>query len=263
MIEFQQAAAAVYLAAGVGALLGIALPSARMSRGAVWGLGLGVLLQGVAFATLHRLEPVPPLTSLSVAVALMAWMGVISLLALSWRVRVSGLAAVVGPVAFLAVFVSILSTPGAVETAASHKGSLPHAHVILASAGLSLLGVAGLAGLFFLMEHGRIKRKRAFAANIKLPSLEALDRVNVVSLMVGFPLLTLGVITGAFWLRSEQGVLWSGTGHELWTLVAWSIYAGLSAARFAGRQGGRQAAASAVAGFAFLLFATIGVGLLT
>jgi len=195
-------------------------------------------------------------------VALMAWMGVISLLALSWRVRISGLAAVVGPVAFLAVFVSILSMPGAVAVAASHRGSLPHAHVLLSSAGLSLLGVAGLAGLFFLLEHARLKHKRAFVVNITLPSLEALDRVNVASLMVGFPLLTLGVITGSLWLRSEQGVFWSGTGHEMWTAVAWCIYAGLAAARFAGKQGGRQAAASAVAGFAFLLFATVGVGLL-
>ena len=47
-----------------------------------------------------------------------------------------------------------------------------------------------------------------------------------------------------------------------WAVVAWAIYAGLVLARFAGRQGARQAAASAVAGFAFLLFAVVGVELL-
>ena len=79
----------------------------------------------------------------------------------------------------------------------------------------------------------------------------------------GLPLLTLGVGTGSAWRHSVSGGAWSGSDHETWTIVAWGIYAGLAVARVAGRQGARQAAASAVAGFAFLLFAVIGVELLT
>ena len=45
-------------------------------------------------------------------------------------------------------------------------------------------------------------------------------------------------------------------------MLAWVLYAGLVASRFLGGQGARQAAASAVAGFAFLLFAVVGIGLL-
>jgi ABC-type transport system involved in cytochrome c biogenesis permease subunit len=140
---------------------------------------------------------------------------------------------------------------------------MPHAHVLLSSAGLGLLAVSGIAGVFFLLEHRRLKRKRPVSGGLRLPSLEALDRVNVTALAVGFPLLTLGVVTGSAWLHSVQGRAWSGSDHETWTIVAWGIYAGLAAARFAGHQGARQAAASAVAGFAFLLFAVVGVGLLT
>ena len=43
--------------------------------------------------------------------------------------------------------------------------------------------------------------------------------------------------------------------------ICWGIYAGLVGARFAAHQGARQAAASAVAGFAFLFFAVVGVGM--
>ena len=93
-----------------------------------------------------------------------------------------------------------------------------------------------------------------------MPSLEALDRINVVSLVVGFPLLTLGVITGFVWVQTAQGMLWTGSSHETWTMLAWAIYAGLVAARFFGHQGARQAAATAVGGFAFLAFAVLGVG---
>lgn len=263
MIAFQHAAAALYLVAGVVALLGIALPATRVSRVAIWGLAIGAAMQTVAFATLHRVEPPPPLASLPVAIPFMAWMAVIALLAFMWRVRLAGLAAVVGPVAFLAVFLSSFQTPGVREGALSAKGSLPHAHVLLSSAGMALLGIAGLAGIFFLMEHRRIKSKHPIGRGIRLPSLEALDRVNAASLSVGLTLLTLGAVTGSFWLQSIEGTAWTGTSHQIWTLVAWGIYAGLAAARFAGRQGARQAAASAVAGFAFLLFAVVGVELLT
>ena len=263
MIELQQTAAAIYLAAGVGALVGIALPASRVSRGAVWGLGLGAVVHGMAFATLHRLDPVPSLTHLPLATSFMAWIAVVSLLVFMWRVRLTGLAAVAGPVAFLAVFIASLHLPDERQLGAGAEGPVPHAHVLLSSAGLGLLGVSGLAGTFFLLEHRRLKRKRPVSRGFRLPSLEALDRVNVASLAVGFPLLTLGVLTGSAWLHSTKGVAWSGSGHETWTMVAWGIYAGLTAARFAGRQGSRQAAASAVAGFAFLLFAVVGVELLT
>ena len=40
MTEFQQAAAAIYLASGIGAMLGLVLPAARLTRAAVWGVGL-------------------------------------------------------------------------------------------------------------------------------------------------------------------------------------------------------------------------------
>jgi ABC-type transport system involved in cytochrome c biogenesis permease subunit len=97
---------------------------------------------------------------------------------------------------------------------------------------------------------------------VPLPSLEALDRVNVVTTAVGFALLSLGILTGMAWLRETIGTAWTGTTHEAWMVISWAIYAGLVAARYAGRQGARQAAASALAGFAFLLFGVVGVGVM-
>jgi ABC-type transport system involved in cytochrome c biogenesis permease subunit len=70
------------------------------------------------------------------------------------------------------------------------------------------------------------------------------------------------VVTGIFWVHEALGRVWTGADHESWLAIAWAIYAGLVLARFVGHQGSRQAAASALAGFAFLLFAVVGVGLL-
>ena len=259
MIELQQTAAALYLAAGIAALVWLTLPSQQASRYAVIGLVLGAVTQGLAFATLHRLENVPSLRSLSLFGSFAVWVGIIFLLFLLRRIRLAGFTAVAGPVAFLVVFFASMGLGDSPDAEGRLEGVVPHAHVLLSSAGLSLLGGASLAGLFFLIQHGRLKRRKPSS---RLPSLEALDRVNRIALAVGFALLTLGVLTGPPWLYSVTGKLWSGSDHEMWTMMAWGIYAGLTSARFIGGQGPRQAAASAVAGFAFLFFAVVGVGLL-
>lgn len=263
MIELYQIAAALYLAAGLGSLLGLVLPSPRMSRGGVWGLGLAAVVHSAGFATLHTRNPPPPLTDLALVVSLAAWMAVLFLLAMMWRLRLPGLAAAIGPFAFLSVFVTALQLPEAGAASAGATGALPHAHVLLAAASLALLGLAGVAGAFFLLEHSRLKAKRGLRTGWLLPSLEALDKVNAVALSVGFVLLSLGMLTGMAWRGQVVGSSWAGQTHEMWMLVVWLLYAGLAALRFWGRQAARQSAASALVGFAFLLFAVIGVGLWT
>lgn len=261
MTQFQQIAAVLYLAAGVGALLGLLLPMPGMQRGARLALALGAVVQLVAFATLHRLDPAPRLTDLVPAVAAMAWIAVIFLLLLQARLRLESFVPPVALLAFVATFALTLSRPEASGSIEPGGSSVPHAHVLLASAGLAALGITGLSGLFFLLEHRRLKRRRRVTGLISLPSLEALDRVNRVTLVVGFTLLSLGVVTGALWLEARAGKMLGGGLHETWTLVAWAVYLGLVVLRFGGRQGARQAAASAVAGFAFLVVAVMGSGL--
>ena len=233
-----------------------------MLRGARWGLGLGAVAQATAFATLHRLDSAPSLTDLGQAIAVMAWLSVIFTLALLWRFKLPGFVPPLAFIAFLSAFGATLSSPVLVSGDESGS-SIPHAHVLLASAGFAALVIAGLAGSFFLLEHRALKRRRSPTRRLPMPSLEALDRVNRVALVLGFPLLTLGVLTGSLWLEARTGSLWSGSLHEAWTVIAWLIYLGLVALRFAGRQGARQAAASAVAGFAFLVVAVVGVGLVS
>ena len=128
---------------------------------------------------------------------------------------------------------------------------------------IPIAGCTALAGLLFLTEHRRLKTKPPVRSRVDLPSLEALDRVNVAALAVGFPLLTLGVITGMLWVQTVSGRLWTATAHETWCGIAWAVYVVLVAVRFGfAGQGGRRAAAFAVGGFAFLFFSVIGVGLI-
>jgi len=260
IIGLYHATALLYLAAGVTAGLGIGMAKSQLTRASVWVLAVGAVVHTGTFSLLHAGEATPPLTDTASAVSFMAWIGILAFLVLLWRVRLTGLVVLVGPMAFLGVFFASMGvTPaGPPPPPIAEAGSVPHAHVLLASAGLGLLGLAGLAGVLFLAEHRRLKRKRPIAGRSILPSLEALDRVNAVALAVGFPLLTLGMITGFLWNHAILDVSAMGSIHGILTSLAWAVYAVLASLRFGVRQGARQTAASAVAGFVFLCLAVLG-----
>jgi ABC-type uncharacterized transport system permease subunit len=262
-VQLLQSAAAVYLGAALIAGLGMALETRRLERASVVLLGLGALIHALSFLSLHGAEHPPPLTDLSWVFSFMTWVGAVFYLLLLRRSRLQRLVVLIAPVNFLGAFLAALRTPGNAPVASATAGSWPHAHVLLASAGLSLLALTGLAGLTFLIEHRRLKSKRRIDRRLPLPSLEALDRVNAVTLSIGFLLLTLGVISGMFWLYAVNGKIWTGTAHEIWSLLAWAIYAVLVSARFLAKQSSRRAAASAVGGFVFLFFAVIGLELIS
>jgi ABC-type transport system involved in cytochrome c biogenesis permease subunit len=253
-----QMTAGIYLAAAAVAGAGLALDHVRLTRISVWLLGVAALAHVLCFSVLHTLDPMPPLTDTPSAVSFMAWIGAVGFLSLLRRARLGGLVVLVAPMAFLGVFYASMRLSPVAAAAEVQGGSVPHAHVMLAGAGLAMLGLAGLAGALFLGEHRRLKRKRTLGGESSWPSLEALDGVNAVSLGVGFPLLTLGVITGVLWNQAVQQVLWTNSLHEILCVVAWAVYAVLLALRFAARHGARQCAVSAIAGFAFLFFAVLG-----
>lgn len=260
MSALHQLTAGLYLAASLLGFLTLALPARLVERGTLTLLGVGLAAHTGAFVALHASDPPPPLTESPAAFSLTAWAAVFFCLVLWRRRRISLLLALVAAASFVAVFYAGL-TLRAGEPPAAASSSWPHLHVILASLGLGLLGVAGIAGGLFLIVQRRLKGKRPAAFGSGLPPLEALDRVNGVALALGFPLLTLGVLTGFLWTIAERGGWWAGGLHQTVSVAAWAVYLGLAGARFGAGWHGREAAASALAGFALLLFGVLGVEL--
>jgi ABC-type transport system involved in cytochrome c biogenesis permease subunit len=245
----------------VAAASGLGVRGRRFLDIAVGLLALAAVLHGVAFFELHKLSPTPSLTDLPLAVSLAAWLLVLSFLALQLRLRTRALAVLVAPAAFLGTVFAAFSA------AAPEQGEVgsplwSHLHVLLASGGLALLGVAGAAGALYLIHHRAIKGKRAVGPPSALPSLENLDRANSLASALGFLLLSLGVLTGVLWVETREGRLWPGGLHANATLVVWLVYAALIATRFGSKQGARLAALGSAAGFALLLAVVIGIGVL-
>ena len=248
-------AAACYLgAAGTGLLAG---GSRRLEAAVAWLLGLGVLLQVVGFFGFHVSDPPVPLGSFGAALSLIAWLTVAAFLLSLGLARLRAVGAWVGALAAaLTVGASLALWGGPPAAPSLDTGGWPHAHVLLSTAGFAALGLASLFGLAYLAKQRALKSKRPPRA---LPSLEGLDRVEHVALAIGFPLLTLGLISGFVWSRQHGGEL--ATGHALFTTLAWLLYLVPVTARVVRRQRGQAAARSVVIGFAFLALSYLGVRL--
>ena len=258
VLGLHQAAAAAYLGAALLAAAGLGLRSRRGLRGAGALLVLGAALHGVAFWRLHSLDPPPTLTQLSFALSLMAWLGTVFYLLLQLRVRSGGLAVMVAPAAFLGAVLGALAAPSGPSQLARASPLWSHLHVLLASGGLALLGLAGGAGVLYLVHHAALKSKRRGAPSSVLPSLENLDQLGAVALAAGFLLLTLGLLTGMIWLHAAEGRLWSADAHANAALLVWVAYAGVAVARFGVHLGARPLALASALGFLVLLLAGIG-----
>ena len=92
-----------------------------------------------------------------------------------------------------------------------------------------------------------------------LPSTQILDEINYKSIVIGFPMLSLGIITGAAWANYAWGSYWSWDPKETWSLITWFFYAAFLHARFTRDWRGRKAAILSIVGFVAVLCTYFGV----
>ena len=127
-------------------------------------------------------------------------------------------------------------------------------HVWFAFLGDALLGVSAcLAGMYLIQER-QLKKKRFGPFFHRLPPLDLLDRLSYRCISIGFPFLTLGILTGSIWLKSAQGgyIDWHD-GRQTATLLTWFLYAGLLHGRLTAGWRGRRVAWMNILGFLVIL----------
>jgi cytochrome c-type biogenesis protein CcsB len=203
-----------------------------------------------------------PITSHHETVSFFAWSLGCCYLSFRWRYTVKN----------LGTFVSILVLALMLIAAFSSREMLPlppalqswwlpvHASIALIADGF--LALACIGGIMYLLQERAIKTKRFGLFYSRLPSLEALDKLNHHCLSVGFPLLTLGLITGSIWAKQAWGAYWHWDPKETWSLVTWFLYAAAVHQRFTVGWRGRRVAILSIIAFLAVLFTLWGVSFL-
>jgi len=94
-----------------------------------------------------------------------------------------------------------------------------------------------------------------------LPSLGKLDILTYRIVAVGLPLLTLGVITGAWWAKEAWGAYWQWDPKETAALTSWIIYAAYMHLHTRSAWRGSRTAWVSVIGFVSIVFCYLGVNI--
>lgn len=89
-----------------------------------------------------------------------------------------------------------------------------------------------------------------------------LDNLSYRMLGIGFPLLTIGILSGAVWANEAWGSYWNWDPKETWALLTWLVFAIYLHTRLTKGWQGRKPAIIASFGFIIVWVCFIGVNLL-
>ncbi|MGD0274701.1 MAG: cytochrome c biogenesis protein CcsA [Syntrophales bacterium] len=246
---------AAYLLSTFGYLTSLVVRRVLAARVSTWIFAAAFLLHTASFGARCIEASHSPVTNLFEALSFFTWVLAGGYLFLQFRTKTRVLGAFISPATLIILIAASAGIGGPVALPSVLKSGLVSVHVILAVAGEALFALASFAGAMYLIQDGLIRRKKASELSRLLPSLGDLDRINYLCMLWGFPLLTIGVLVGAVWARTAWGSVWQWDPKQIWTLMAWILYAILLHQRVAIGWKGRKAAMCSLLFFILLAIA--------
>jgi cytochrome c-type biogenesis protein CcsB len=206
-----------------------------------------------------------PLSNLYESVVFFAWTIILIFALIDYKYKYRAVGAFVVPFAFLGMAWAQLGLNSGIEplVPALQSNWLLY-HVVTCFLGYAAFAVAcGVSIMYLIKSRYEVGNGDASAGGIMaiFPSVKILDELNYKAIMVGFPLLSLGIITGAAWADYAWGSYWSWDPKETWSLIVWFIYAAFLHARITRGWVGKRAAILSIVGFVATIFCYLGVNL--
>ncbi len=210
---------------------------------------------GLVIRMVEVSSTVPP--SFSDALSFFAWIIVLVFVLVEFRHRIHVLGSFMVPLALVSL-VSFAALPETVPTLQPVFKTLWF-HVTLSMLGTVGFTVAFVAGVMYLIQDRLLKSKQFNVLYSKLPALDFLDHLNQQSIVLGFPLLTLGIVTGAISAEFARGSYVSWNPEQIWALVTWVFYFVVLLGRLTVGWRAKRAAYLTVIGFACVILTLVGV----
>jgi ABC-type uncharacterized transport system permease subunit len=208
---------------------------------------VGTLLHATHIVVASFVLHVCPVTSLPFGLSLASMLACAIYLALSRRFQIGVVGAFVAPLAL-----SFLVASGVVGVTAPdphYRRAILPIHIAVNVVGDALFMLAFAAAVAYLLQEKRIKQKKLVGFFQKLPPLDALDRAEHQFLLAGFPLLTLGILTGVYWAHDLQAEGPAAVMRAVFGYATWLLFGGVLLLRAGAGWRGRKAAYGTIAGF--------------
>lgn len=260
-LTFTYLALLLYLSASLAYMGSLAARPGKLLRVAGILARVGFVLHTGALAVYLYQQGRPP-ANLAVWLSFYAWATV----AVYIVTEVRYVSEVVGSFAIPPVVVLLGTAAALPKTIETLSPPLKHlgvwVHVTLTLLGNAAFALACCGALMYLLQERLLKSKHPGVLFERLPSLKLLDDLCYFSLTLGFPLLTLGLLSGVLLSYSVWGSFLSWDGRQIWSTLTWVFYAVLLHGRLAGGWRGRKAAILSIIGFCGVAFASLVANLL-
>ncbi len=252
----------IYAISSVGFIVQILTLRKDVERVCMWFLTAGFAVHTLAIGIRWVAEGHTPLVNLHESFSFLAWAMVGSFLLLQLGYKIKSLGAFLAPLATMAMGASSLQPAELIPLPPALKSLWLPVHASISLLAEAIFALAFCLSMMYLLQERQIKKKRLKGIFKRLPSLDTLDIMNERCLKVGFPLLTLGIITGSIWAEKAWGSYWSWDPKETWSLITWFLYAALLHQRLTVGWRGRRAAIMTIVAFATLVFTYLGASFL-
>ncbi|MBN1760368.1 MAG: c-type cytochrome biogenesis protein CcsB [Chitinispirillaceae bacterium] len=188
-----------------------------------------------------------PVTNMFEYLSIFAWSAGLFYFVFVYFFRQHLVGAFIAPVVFmLIVAASLLPKEPNMQLVPALQSYWLQIHVTLAALGEAAFGVAFAANIMFFMK--KIFSPRVFGG--RLPSYDRLDMVSHKSIIIGYPVFTVGALfAGAVWAEQAWGTFWSWDPKEVCSLIVWLIYTIYFHLRFLRGWRGSRSALLSILGF--------------
>jgi cytochrome c-type biogenesis protein CcsB len=259
----------VYFGSFVFYLLMMLMGKPNIGRFATWvtmgGLlthSLGLILRWVESYRLGIGHA--PLSNLYESLIFFAWAIIFLYVIVEFRTKNKTLGTFATPLAFLAMAYASFSPDiysGIRPLVPVLKSNWLIAHVITCFFGYAAFGLSFGLSLMYLLKRWNSRVNGSVFFRL-IPDLDMLDELNYQMVVVGFLMLTLGIITGSVWAHSAWGSYWTWDPKETWSLITWLVYAVVLHSRMVRGWKGKRIAYLCFIGFSCVLFTYFGVNYL-
>jgi cytochrome c-type biogenesis protein CcsB len=203
-----------------------------------------------------------PITNAHEATSFFSWCIVLIFFILEFRYRILLLSSFIMPVVFILMLSSSMLPREIRPLSPMLQSYWLGIHTVFAFLGNAAFALAFGIGFMYIVQEHYVKSKHLGGLFDRLPSLQKLDEINYRLITLGFPLLTLAIITGALWAEKALGRYWSWDPREVLALITWFIYAIILHGRLTAGWRGRKAALLSIIGFLTIIIAFFGIKLI-
>ena len=259
----------IYFGAFMCYLLMMVMGKDVLGRVATWIAAGGLVIHSTGIVlrwlTSHRLGiGHAPFSNLYESLIFFGWAIMLLYLIMEWRTRNRSLGAFVTPMAFLAMAYASYApdiSDRIQPLIPALKSNWLIAHVITCFFGYAAFGLSFGLSIMYLLKRLDTEEGRNIFLRL-IPRTGILDELNYQMVVIGFLMLTLGIITGSVWAHSAWGSYWSWDPKETWSLITWLIYASVLHSRQVRGWKGKRIAILCFVGFSCVIFTYFGVNYL-